>query len=108
MLLDLDPHLTRDPLTANASITHAGMAHFAATGPQGKTCRECKLWQLLKGIFAAYYSSKGKTLKPHPCQKFQQLTGKRGPCVPHNSCACKYFEQRESPPAIFDPRRGAT
>ena len=106
MRLDLDEHLTADKNTSKALITHKGMAHFAGTGPTDKSCRECWNWKI-SGLSHAYYSKHGKhgpTLKDHPCQKFRALTGSKGPDVPHESIACKYFESSDTPPSINDPR----
>lgn len=37
----LQDHLTASPVDAFARASYPGMAHFAGTGPRGKTCREC-------------------------------------------------------------------
>ena len=107
MELDLSPHLTRDKNEGLFRASHKGMAHFAGTGPSTDlTCRQCKHWRE-GGVSHQYYSSGGKhgaTLKAHPCMKFQSLTGSRGPAVPHKACACKYFDESEKAPPIFDPR----
>lgn len=107
MLLDLDRGLKSDPNDKKALITHKGMAHFAGTGPAGTFCRGCKFWKESGNVSHLYYSSGGKhgaRLKPHPCQKFKHLTGSIGPGVPHNARSCKYFDEADKPPPIFDPR----
>ena len=73
--------------------THTGMAHFAGTGPEGRSCRECAHWMFKSD---GYYSKSGKfanQIKPHRCAKFSQLSaGRAGDAVPANASACKYFE----------------
>lgn len=83
--------------------TWPGMGHFAGSGPQGKTCRECKSWTGC-GHDYGYYAKGGKhggSIKPRPCQKYQELMGGEvGPPVPHNAAVCKYFAENAAPPAI--------
>lgn len=109
MFLDIDHRLTRDPTSDRAAATHAGQAHFAGTGPQGRTCRECKFWITVSaGVSHAYYAGAarhGRTLKPHPCKLFRKFTGKPGTPVPYNAGACKYFEPSDNPPPIYPKRR---
>lgn len=73
------------------------MAHFAGSGPVGKTCRECEHWQM-----------QGRTvngeLKPGLCAKFRRLTGWEGAKVPDLAAACKYFEETDIPPKRYDYR----
>lgn len=42
--LSITPHLTAADFDCPISNTFLGQAHIAGTGPQGTTCRECKLW----------------------------------------------------------------
>lgn len=97
--LDLMPHGTSlGPHERLAVITHQGMAHFAATGPEKETCRTCVHWK-----FEKHYFSKGGRhggqLKPCACRKFRELkNGEPGPSVPHNALACKYWERNDTPP----------
>lgn len=103
----LDSHLTTgfDRTTESAlRRTYAGQAHFAATGPDGKTCRECEHWR--GGEYYAVRCMGGSNLKPAPCRKRQRLmnTSTRKP-VPHNAAACRFFEVNEAgAPAIQQPR----
>ena len=107
-LLKLTPRLTRDPVRDAASTTYQGMAHFAGTGPAGKTCRECRFWRPTAGPASHQYglqgSKHGRQLKEHCCFKFRALTGAYGPKIPHKVRACKYFEPAEKTPPIFDPK----
>lgn len=79
--------------------TQVGMAFWAGTGPQGKTCRECKSYG-----FNGYTSSKsvnGGTLKNGPCERYVSQMGKSYR-VPYDTPSCKYFEQNPKPPTITD------
>jgi hypothetical protein len=68
----VDPNLTKDG-------TVFGMAHFAGTGPYGKTCGDCKFLTFIKGNHAR-------------CEQFRRLMGKYGPAdIPYRTHACKYF-----------------
>lgn len=102
LFYDDDNHLTKDRLSPLASRTHRGMAHFAGTGPRGKTCRECKYWAACNGYYAKS-SRHGDTLKPSPCLQFRKLTGGEGPGIPGSAPACKYFDPAKDPAPLFDP-----
>ena len=107
MRFELNDKLTSDPRDALIAGTHQGQAHFAGTGPQKKTCRECSHWRQFGGISHEYYAAGGKhraRLKPHPCMKCVAMMGGVTPKVPHQARACKYFEQADTPPAVFDPK----
>lgn len=99
-------HLTViDPVLENQiSKTPVGMAFWAGTGPQGKTCRECRFY-----VFNGYKSargSKGGVLKNSPCQKFIALTnGIDTHKIPYDTSSCKYFDQNPTPPTITDQRK---
>lgn len=82
--------------------TWPGMAHWAGTGPTGKTCRMCNSWTGC-GVESGYYANGGKhkgAVKPRPCEKYQELmAGETGPAIPHETQACKYFSENPLPPA---------
>jgi hypothetical protein len=86
MLLKVNQNLKQDAVGRAAAHTHAGMAHFAGTGPAGKTCRECSLWR-----FEGYKKTDRKP-KNGACEKGL------GARFVYNALACKYFEQNETPP----------
>ena len=96
-------HLTQ-PTMANPNIaewsknTHAGQAHWAGSGPEGRTCRECNFYKT-----AGHYANSGKRprqLKDARCNKFRQLMGKKsGAPIPHHAKACRFFDENPSPPA---------
>ncbi len=79
--------------------TAPGMAHWAGSGPTGTTCRECVYF-----TGKTYHSKAGGFRggsKPAPCLKFKQLMRQKGPPVPHDSAACKYFALNELAPKAF-------
>ena len=93
-------HLTRDELSQPAAQTYVGMAHFAGTGPGGKTCRECRHWAPASGLTKHSYGA-NRELKAHRCLKRSALMRaglKDVPLVPSRAAACKYFKLSETPP----------
>lgn len=69
----------------------AGMAYFAGTGPENKTCGDCK--------FHGYHrtrSNRQTTYHTSGCAKFKSMTGRHGPPVGNDNKSCKYFEPRET------------
>lgn len=98
-------HLTvTDPaLETKRAQTFPGMAHFARSGPEGKTCRHCLSWTGCGGE-TGYYAKKGiygGQLKPRSCVRYRtMMQDEIGPGVPHTAPACKYFSENTSPPAI--------
>ena len=80
-LLKVHRNLT-DPngLKSKALRTHAGQAHFAGSGPSGKTCAEC-----------ASFEPKSKGVKGE-CRRFRQMMSGRGVAYPCDAAACKYYE----------------
>jgi hypothetical protein len=91
-LLPVHPFLLRTAEERVAHLnTYAGMAHFAGSGPAGKTCGECNHWfgQPLAGQAI--------------CVMFKRLMrGRAGPKVPRQASACRYFEATatSAPPAL--------
>lgn len=75
-----------------------GMAHFAGTGPDGKTCGDCRL----RGVWRdrqKYSDDRGRWEDVRSyngsCSMFKKLTGKFGPVVQKAWRACRYFEQKD-------------
>jgi len=67
-------------------MTHAGMAHWAGTGPRGTTCGDC-----------FYLVSKphglGSTMR---CDKYRQMMKHWGTApIPRTTPSCKYFIERK-------------
>lgn len=98
-------HLTvTDPaMETKRQQTYPGMAHFARSGPEGRTCRQCQSWTGCGGE-TGYYAKKGMyggMVKPRSCSTYRDLMqGEVGPGVPHTAMACKYFSKNETPPTI--------
>lgn len=71
-------------VTEEQRQTYPGMAHFGGTGPKGKRCTSCK-WMRRdsRGKFPIFF-----------CDKFEQLTGKRGHHIDPQYKACKYFIEK--------------
>ncbi len=87
MLLKIDPSLTGkdEPDRKRALATHAGMAHFAGTGPVGTWCCDCLFWEKIKATVQ----------EQARCQKYRALMrGSSGPKVPGRVTSCKYFMAR--------------
>jgi hypothetical protein len=101
-----DPTLHEARFDAALKATHLGQAHIAGTGPEGKTCRECRFFGLLnrEGEIASpgYYGKSSEfanCLKQARCHKPIPHKPKRR--FPHHALACRLFEQDDSPfPAI--------
>jgi len=70
MRLNIHPGIQHEP---SALATHAGMAHFATTGPANTFCSQCD------------YRSKGG------CAKFVQMTKGKLKMFPGETPSCKYF-----------------
>lgn len=78
--------------------TVPGMAHWAGSGPDGKTCRECA-----NCLSSGYYAKRGMgggNLKPIGCSKFAALLQTKPIKFPHEKRACRFFEQSAAPPSI--------
>jgi hypothetical protein len=92
------PYLTAgfaDPeLVRQIKKSVAGMAHFAATGPFGTQCKDCRFF----GYSRIYRSGTGDAEKTvfqrSRCGKFFELTRRHGAQVPADTESCKYFERR--------------
>jgi hypothetical protein len=97
----LQKHLTEAPIDRFARASHPGMAHFAGTGPQGKTCRECVFWAHGPHDYRAKNGKYRGLIEPAKCNKYQQITTQAGAKVPDEAMSCRYFEQNEAPPLRF-------
>ena len=99
--LHSDPSLTRghsDILEYQIRSSHPGMAHFANTGPLGRTCAECKHLGYHQQRRDAAGNLTATTFRRNGCEKFHELTGKHGPAVPLSAAACKYFRPKDDEP----------
>ena len=76
--------------------TYSGMAHFAATGPLGRVCKDCRFYgeayrQIRNAAGEIMKTQRAKTA----CGKYTEMTGKVGGNIPEHAEACKYFEPKE-------------
>ena len=84
--------------------TPEGMAHWAGSGPKGKSCRECKHY-----TNEGRYSQNGKFpgyLKPGRCRKYATFMRRRGPKFPVRTASCKHFEQNPDAPVEQETKYG--
>jgi len=84
-------------LNATQVQSEPGMAHFAGTGPRGKTCGHCIYWGYSKEYGREKTNKetgeKYKPMKAHEgCKKYFLVTGKHGPAIKSALLSCKYFE----------------
>jgi hypothetical protein len=96
--LKVTPHLTeghRADIAKAIGKSHAGMAHFADTGPFGATCAMCVHYGCWKQIRNASGEVVQTSRVQEACAKYKELTGKIGPAVPANASACKYFSRKK-------------
>ena len=88
------PHLTAGytpEFVAMVRATRAGQAHWAGTGPAGKTCGQCSYlgyWEQVRNSAGDNVYSRHRA----GCAKFFQLTGKHGAVIPPSACACRHFQ----------------
>jgi hypothetical protein len=97
----ISAHLTQPnkELGAMISQTPSGMAHWAGSGPEFKTCRECAHFDHGN----SYYSKtgmRGGCLKPAKCKKYRAMTQQNGGNIPRITRACKYFKQADVVPPV--------
>src|SRR5262245_38293745 len=80
-------------LVQQIRASEPGMAHWAGSGPAGKTCGECQHWNFWRQIRNA--SGAVICTEQHKgCQKYQQLTNKKGPEISRQLPACRHFQER--------------
>jgi hypothetical protein len=90
-------HMTKLPGVPDRDDIRPGMAYFAGTGPQGKTCGDC-----------AHHGYQREVISPRPdgstawhhkyhggCRRYKQLAGHDGPVVKKAYPACREFHQKE-------------
>lgn len=86
---------------AQEMATVPGMAHFAHTGPEDTSCRQCALW----GSSSRFKRDEGGVLKPRRCNKFARLAyGALGAGVPADTPSCRHFTPREGAPDLIRKR----
>lgn len=89
------------------AATVPGMAHFALTGPEGLTCRECVSWACAK----KYHRDEGR-LKARRCVEFirlMRMVGNEvthGPAVDPETPCCSHFKAASVAPDLrVKPRK---
>lgn len=88
--------------SAQHAATCSGMAHFAGTGPAGRTCRECAKW----GTAVRFYRRTGGELRRRRCARFSELAqGRIGAPVGHHRAACRHFALNPDAPPVTRPAR---
>lgn len=121
--LEFSRHMKGAEFDGAIRETFLGQAHIAGTGPEGKTCRECVHWCVIRtrkdgrGNYATVYEPPGYNGERH---KSNPLELRRAGCqypiankarkrIPHNAKACRFFEDKPTPPPIFsEPKRKRT
>lgn len=89
--------------------TAAGMAHWAGTGPVGKTCRECEFLYGVTAFGAERYPPRDAgELRARRCHKRTLLSGVEGEPIHPSSSACRYFVENPKPPAMHARRSSET
>lgn len=97
----ISKHLTEPDvaLGQKRKDTFSGMAFWAGTGPDGKTCRGCTHWR------ADGYMASSGLLKDSICGKYKSMMhGAEGLGVPHYAKACKYFDETAEARPLEKPR----
>jgi hypothetical protein len=90
------PNLTQahpSELAQQIRNTAPGQAHWAGTGPAGRTCGECEHFNYWRQI----YNRSGAithTEQHQGCKKYEQLTNKKGPKIDKQLLACRHFQER--------------
>lgn len=96
-------HMTKLPGIPDSTQAIDGMAYFAGTGPEDKTCGDCahrgyrrdrlhETWDDEKQVwFLKNYCHRG-------CEIFRNLAGHHGPVVKAHNPSCKFFTQKVEVP----------
>ena len=97
----ISDHLTEIPGVPSKAAAIRGMAHFAGSGPSGKTCGDCLhrgyRRQSLKEHWDAAIRQMVSNFYRHPgCAMYRKLTGRHGSKIAPENHACKYFEAKKS------------
>lgn len=95
-------HREDQPAAMAARVTHVGQAHFAGSGPPGRTCRECTLWHWSAKVEGW---SQLHVPKPSSCAKYKELMRAWGRRVPHGAMACRHFVMRDHAMPLTKPEK---
>lgn len=112
-LFPMAEHLTRNEGHRYLEKTHLGQAHLAGTGPDNRTCRECKHWYCTRkradGFYERFHPYEGGDdgmmhLGPSKCN--YPIAGKAHRRVPHSAEACRLFVAAvDAPEPSREPKR---
>ena len=80
----ISDYLTHEPGAPRKRDAVPGMAHFAGTGPDGTTCRNCEFYRFFREDRPRLHGG---------CKKYLLLTGRHGPAIDGSNASCKYFEE---------------
>jgi hypothetical protein len=97
-------HREDQPAAHAAKHTHLGQAHFAGSGPGGRTCRDCAMWSWSPKVqgWAKFTGPKAS-----PCAKYRELMRGWGRSVPHGALACRHFLPRDAEIPLVKPEKVA-
>lgn len=92
-------YMTRLEGVPDTDDAKPGMAYFAGTGPDGKTCGQCKHRGLTRQSRKGTWSEKlqqivHKSYRTTQCAMFKKLAGMHGTAVKKDYPCCKYFEPK--------------
>lgn len=91
-----NPFLHRSEFDAKIEATHLGQAHYAGTGPDGTTCRQCQHF-VSPGYYSKFDKKRGGTLKEGRCHA--PIPHKARRRFPHTAASCLLFSENPNPPA---------
>jgi hypothetical protein len=81
--------MTKSETSPDREVAISGMAHYAGSGPPGKTCGDC--------LHRGYYriGKNGKSRRVTGCMMYRKLAGRHGPPINRHNHSCKHFQQRD-------------
>jgi hypothetical protein len=91
--------MVKIPGVPDTSDAKPGMAFFAGTGPQGKTCGDCAHLGYRRQSQVGHWSEKlqqeiYRSYRVQKCAVFKSMTGRHGANIDVYYHACKYFEPK--------------
>ena len=94
----MQDYMTKLPGVPSSDQVKEGMAFFEGTGPDGKTCGDCKHrgYQRLRSPKwnEEFQNFVEKSYRVTSCAMFKALAGEHGGSVDKDWKACKYFEAK--------------
>lgn len=110
----MNEHLYDITLTAHENVegvtrTYLGQAHFAGTGPKGKTCRECSKFcsSNLDGSkrTPVYEGRDDGKMHLADARCHHQIANKADRVFPCKALACSFFEHADNPAVIVREKK---